>query len=172
MGTPKRCVLPTTTSAPIIPGLFMSNKAIKSEANTERTSCSAMEDINSVISSASPLASGYWTKHPYTPPVSRTTSMSRRGNTTMSMSRCAARVRKTLNVCGNTSWSTKNLVRPSFTWALGLAAKSMAMASAALVPSSKRDALATSIPVRSNTMVWKLSNASRRPWAISAWYGV
>jgi hypothetical protein len=27
-------------------------------------------------------------------------------------------------------------------------------------------------PVRSATMVWKLSSASSRPWAISGWYGV
>ena len=48
----------------------------------------------------------------------------------------------------------------------------MAMASAADVPSSNKDALATSMPVKSMTMVWKFSKASRRPWAISAWYGV
>ena len=29
-----------------------------------------------------------------------------------------------------------------------------------------------SIPVRSLTIVWKLSSASRRPWEISGWYGV
>ena len=41
------------------------------------------------------------------------------------------------------------------------------MASAAAVPSSSNDALAMSIAVRSMTMVWKLSNASNRPWEIS-----
>ena len=46
------------------------------------------------------------------------------------------------------------------------------MASAAAVPSSSNDALATSIPVRSNTMVWKFNKASNLPCAISAWYGV
>ena len=46
------------------------------------------------------------------------------------------------------------------------------MASAAAVPSSSSEALAISIPVRSITAVWKLSSASRRPCAISAWYGV
>ncbi len=46
------------------------------------------------------------------------------------------------------------------------------MASAAAVPSSSIEALATSIPVRSLTMVWKFSSASRRPWLISGWYGV
>jgi hypothetical protein len=37
---------------------------------------------------------------------------------------------------------------------------------------TNNDALATSNPVKSMTMVWKLSKLSRRPWAISGWYGV
>jgi hypothetical protein len=45
----------------------------------------------------------------------------------------------------------------------------IAIASAAAVPSSSSDALAISSPVRSATIVWKLSSASSRPWAISAW---
>ena len=44
-----------------------------------------------------------------------------------------------------------------------------AIASAAAVPSSSSDAPATGSPVRSSTMVWKLSSASRRPWLISGW---
>ena len=44
----------------------------------------------------------------------------------------------------------------------------MAMASAAAVPSSSMEALAMAIPVRSQTMVWKLTRASIRPWEISA----
>ena len=31
------------------------------------------------------------------------------------------------------------------------------------------EALAIGMPVRSLTICWKLSNASRRPWEISAW---
>lgn len=46
------------------------------------------------------------------------------------------------------------------------------MASAAAVPSSRREAPEVGRPVRSATMVWKLSNASRRPCEISGWYGV
>lgn len=42
-------------------------------------------------------------------------------------------------------------------------------ASAAAVPSSRSEAFATSMPVRSATMVWKLSRLSRRPWATSGW---
>ena len=38
-----------------------------------------------------------------------------------------------------------------------------AIASAAAVPSSSSEALATSRPVRSQTMVWKLNSASSRP---------
>ena len=48
----------------------------------------------------------------------------------------------------------------------------MAIASAAAVPSSSRLALASGRAVRSLTIVWKLSKASSRPCAISAWYGV
>ena len=45
----------------------------------------------------------------------------------------------------------------------------MAIASAAAVASSSSEALARGRPVRSATIVWKLSSASRRPWEISAW---
>ena len=45
----------------------------------------------------------------------------------------------------------------------------MAIASAAAVASSSSEALATGSPVRLVTMVWKLTSASSRPWAISAW---
>ena len=48
----------------------------------------------------------------------------------------------------------------------------IATASAAAVASSSSEALAISMPVRSAIMVWKLSSASSRPCAISAWYGV
>ena len=48
----------------------------------------------------------------------------------------------------------------------------IAIASAAAVASSRRDALAISMPVRSLTIVWKLSSASSLPWEISGWYGV
>ncbi len=45
-------------------------------------------------------------------------------------------------------------------------------ASATAVDSSSRDAFAVARPVRSATIVWKLSSASRRPCEISGWYGV
>ena len=53
-----------------------------------------------------------------------------------------------------------------------MTARHIAIASAAAVASSSSEALASGRPVRSATMVWKLSSASSRPWAISAWYGV
>ncbi len=46
------------------------------------------------------------------------------------------------------------------------------MASAAAVGSSSRLAPATGSAVRSETIVWKASSASSRPWLISGWYGV
>ena len=70
-------------------------------------------------------------------------------------------------VCGNVSASTRkrgDLVRP--------ARRTSVIASAAAVASSSTDAPATGRPVRSSTMVWKFSRASRRPWEISGWYGV
>ena len=79
----------------------------------------------------------------------------------------SARVRTTSIVCGWQSASTKN-VSPPF----GFIRWQRVMASAAAVPSSSSDALARSMAVSSLTIVWKLSNASSRPWEISGWYGV
>ena len=50
--------------------------------------------------------------------------------------------------------------------------RAIAIASAAAVASSSIEAFATSMPVRSSTICWKLSRASSLPWLISAWYGV
>ena len=51
----------------------------------------------------------------------------------------------------------------------GATASSMCIASAAAVASSSSEAFAIGSPVRSATMVWKLSRASIRPCEISAW---
>ncbi len=54
-----------------------------------------------------------------------------------------------------------------------LDARRMSMtASATAVDSSSIEAPAVSSPVRSDTIVWKLSSASSLPWEISGWYGV
>ncbi len=172
MGTPNRWELPTTTSAPMVPGLFSTSNAIKSVANTDRASSAAMASTNAVKSSTFPLASGYCTKYPNTPPSAARAAMAVRGKTSISNSRCAARVRRTLKVWGKTASSTKNVWAPALACARGRAANNIAMASEAAVPSSSNDAFATSMSVRSVTIVWKLSKASKRPWAISAWYGV
>ena len=79
----------------------------------------------------------------------------------------AARVASTAAVCRYTSASTASrLDEPRAARCISV------IASAAAVPSSSIDALATSSPVRSATMVWKFSSASSRPWLISGWYGV
>jgi len=75
-----------------------------------------------------------------------------------------ARVFTTSIVCGWQADETKN-TPPG----VGFTRAQSIIASAAAVPSSSREALAISKPVSSQTMVWKLSNASRRPWEISAW---
>ena len=79
----------------------------------------------------------------------------------------AARVRTTAIVCGWQSASTKNLADFDLD-----TRRAIAIASAAAVASSSSEALASSMPVRSITICWKLSRASSRPWLTSAWYGV
>ena len=79
----------------------------------------------------------------------------------------AARVRTTSMVCGRASASSTK--GPS---ARRLARRTRVIASAAAVPSSSSEALAVGRPVRSPTIVWKLSSASSLPWEISGWYGV
>ena len=74
------------------------------------------------------------------------------------------RVRTTSSVCGWTLSETKNASCPGFA-----SASKRCIASAAAVPSSSSEAFATGNPVRSMTIVWKLSSASRRPWEISGW---
>ena len=49
------------------------------------------------------------------------------------------------------------------------ARRASVIASAAAVPSSSSEAFGDGSPVRSATMVWKLSSASSRPWEISGW---
>ena len=79
----------------------------------------------------------------------------------------SSRVRRTATVWGRQSASTSTRRPPPPT-----VRRMSATASATAVASSRRDALAVGSPVRSATMVWKLSSASSRPWLISGWYGV
>ena len=50
-----------------------------------------------------------------------------------------------------------------FFWSLDLTANNIVIASAAAVLSSNRDAFANSMPVRSDTTVWKFNKASNLP---------
>ena len=68
-------------------------------------------------------------------------------------------------LCGKTPASTTRTA-PAAAFA---ARRIKVIASAAAVPSSSSDAFATGSPVRSPTMVWKLSSASSRPCEISGW---
>ncbi len=78
-----------------------------------------------------------------------------------------ARVRTTSMTCGWQSPAT------TMAWPRALTLRrASVIASAAAVASSSIEALATAMPVSSQTRVWKLTSASRRPWLISAWYGV
>ena len=94
---------------------------------------------------------------------------SSRSPTTSSMPSGSARARRTSIVCGKHESATKNCGGPP-TLSIRFACTrcSIVIASAAAVASSSSDALATSIPVRSRTIVWKLRSASSRPCAISA----
>ena len=78
------------------------------------------------------------------------------------MPMASARVCTTAMVCGRQASETKKRSLPflAMPWL-------MCMASAAAVASSSSDALAQLSPVRSITMVWKLSSASSRPCEIS-----
>ncbi|MNT86579.1 hypothetical protein D3C72_2268820 [compost metagenome] len=71
----------------------------------------------------------------------------------------------TSRVCGWQCWEAKKALLPLF-FDRRL---QKVMASAAAVPSSSIEALATGRPLRSLTRVWKFSRASRRPWEISGW---
>ena len=75
-----------------------------------------------------------------------------------------ARVRTTSSVCGSTSSATKK--RCDLDLPTRMAS---VIASAAAVASSSIDEPAMAMPVRSHTMVWKLTSASMRPCEISAW---
>ena len=79
----------------------------------------------------------------------------------------SARPRMASTVCGSASAST-TYTPPR----LLETQQASVIASAAAVPSSSIDTSRSASPVRSATIVWKLSSASRRPWLISGWYAV
>ncbi len=162
-GTPKRCELPTTTSAPHAPGGRSSVKASRSLATTSRAPAACTRAATSSSSKSAPSLAGYWTRAPNTFSSQRNRC---RSATTTSRPSGSARVLTTSMVCG-WQWSAtrKTLARGR----RSSRRRHSVMASAAAVASSRREALATGMAVSSETMVWKLRSASRRPWAISAW---
>ena len=80
-----------------------------------------------------------------------------------------ARVRTTSIVCGWQPSAIRKVPPRSTSAVAGARPCSMCIASAAAVASSSSEALAIGSPVRSATIVWKLSSASSRPCEISAW---
>ncbi len=119
--------------------------------------------IKSVTSVISPVVDGYWNNAPKMSWSSASAALP----TITSKPNCSARVATTSIVCVCTSSAMKNA------FALDLATRfARPIASAAAVDSSSNDALAKSRPVRSRVIVWKFNNDSKRPCAISGWYGV
>mmetsp|Transcript_6015 Transcript_6015/g.23367 ORF Transcript_6015/g.23367 Transcript_6015/m.23367 type:complete len:235 (+) Transcript_6015:2201-2905(+) len=160
-GTPKRCAEPTAMSAPMSPGLFSSVSARRSVAQTTSVPCAWHASTNSLWSSASPKVLGYCTSTPAY--VSSARSAFATSPTTTSTPLALPRVWMRAMVCGWQSSATKNLLR------FLEIAMHMFMASAAAVASSRSEALAISMPVRSATIVWKFSSICKRPCEISAW---
>ena len=108
-----------------------------------------------------PYVSGYCTMAPANSPESTSTSFA--SPTTTVTPSGAMRVSTRSMVCGWQRSETKTLGR------FLTEPRHICMASAAAVASSSSDALQTCMPVRSQTMVWKLSSICSRPWLISAW---
>ena len=160
-GTPNRCEDPTTTSAPIEPGDSSSVSASRSAATTAIPPRSCTASMTGRGSSTAPSAPGYCTSTPHGSPSG---SPSARSATTTGMPIAFALVFTTAMVCGSAFASTTN--GPV---AFLLPRRTNVIASAAADPSSSSDAFAVGRPVRSPTMVWKFSSASRRPCEISGW---
>ena len=164
MGTPKRWAEPTTMSAPHSPGGVSRHRLSRSAATTRPApsacTCSARAD-SAAGSRTSPVEVGTETRTPKQPSAGSPAVTSRTSRTIPSG---VARVSRTASVCGCVSASTTKVIAP-----VRSTRCSRAIASAAAVGSSSMEALARGRPVRSATIVWKLSSASSRPWEISGW---
>ena len=166
IGTPKRWVVPNATSAPISPGGVISVSASRSAptATSAPRSCACADQLGPVDRRA-PLAPGSWAITPKNSPSGR--PVAQIGGDDLDAQRLGAGGQHRGGLRGR-----RRCRRPAG-WPSPRTARCISvMASAAAVPSSSIDALATSRPVRSATMVWKFSSASSRPWLISGWYGV
>jgi hypothetical protein len=89
------------------------------------------------------------------------------GTTTSAIPSGSALERSTSIVCGRQRLLTRHTGRCPPAGVAVRTRRIKAIASAAAVASSRSEALATSIPVKSVTIVWKLRSDSRRPCAIS-----
>ncbi len=162
IGTPNRWEEPTTTSAPIAPGGASSTRLSRSAQTIASAPASCAAAISACRSRSAPDVPGYCstTANGCAAPIAAVSPGAK--PCSVQPSGCA-RVASTAAVCGCRSAHTATvslLVRD--------AACAIATASAAAVASSSSEALAIGIPVRSLTMVWKLSSASSRPCASSA----
>ena len=146
------------------PGGVISVSASRSAPTATSAPRSCAAATSSVQSTDGPLAPGSCVITPKKSPSGRP---ARRSAVTISMPSGSARVARIAAVWRYTSASTASRFDGPRT-----ARCISVIASAAAVPSSSIEALATSSPVRSATIVWKFSSASRRPWLISGWYGV
>ena len=148
-------------SAPSSAGERSSVSASRSVATTTGTRRSRARAQNAAGSPRRPSVAGYWMSAP-------NAGWSSASPTTTRHPSASARAWTTAIVCGWQSEATKNTSGAED----GATRLQVAIASAAAVASSSRLALLTANPVRSCTIVWNTSRASRRPCAISAWYGV
>ena len=144
IGTPKRWLLPTTMSAPSSPGERSITRASGSAATATSACCARARATTAARSGIAPLDPGYWTSTPKHGP-----SSSPAGRTSTFRSSGAARVRTTSMVCGWQSASTRNRFDSAFP-----TRRAIAIASAAAVASSRSEALASSMPVRSMIICW------------------
>ena len=117
------------------------------------------------MSTTAPWSSGYCRNAPNTSGAS--SAQVSGGPTCSVIPSGSARLCSTASVCGKTRSDTRNTPPPAGFF--GETRCSSVIASPAAVASSSSEAPATGSPVRSVTMVWKLSSDSSRPWAISAW---
>ena len=93
-GTPKRCALPTATSAPSSPGGFRRVSANKSVAITTIAPASCAAAMPAPGSFTAPSVAGYWSSTP------NTVSLNARSSTRTSIPKGFARVRRTSRFCG------------------------------------------------------------------------
>ena len=167
IGTPKRWLLPITTSAPCAPALSINTAASGSVATTTSSFAACAASTSARIERAAPLLPGLEMSSANGRSPSAGAAARASSSVTGAISRAipsgSVRVLSTSMVCGCVSTS----IRSRFPSATLPTACASVTASAAAVPSSRSDALAISIPVRSQIAVWKLISASSRPCAIS-----